>query len=184
MTTTPERERLGRIVREALNASMDACARCKTCEKQDEAVMAVIEAEVSRLHQKVAGYENATLWDTSCTSCATVLDSCATQTFRAERAEDEATGLRTELEHAKAALAGDNEGIRLWMIDCGHLVEKHRDHAAEVSVKLGKIRELAASWTEADGWGDLTREMAIEAECARQILAIINGAEPDDGERP
>jgi predicted amidohydrolase len=35
-----------------------------------------------------------------------------------------------QLEHAKAALAGDNEGIRLWMLDCGELVAKHRKLAA------------------------------------------------------
>ena len=35
---------------------------------------------------------------------------------------DEFAALRTALEHAQAALAGDNEGVRLWMLDCGGLV--------------------------------------------------------------
>lgn len=37
--------------------------------------------------------------------------------------------LRTELEHAKAALAGDSEGIRLWMLDCAAATERWRQHA-------------------------------------------------------
>ena len=43
---------------------------------------------------------------------------------------------RQALEHAKAALAGDNEGVRLWMLDCGELVARHRDRAETAEAKL------------------------------------------------
>jgi hypothetical protein len=41
---TITREELARRIDAALQQSMDDCARCKTCDKQVEAVMAVIEA--------------------------------------------------------------------------------------------------------------------------------------------
>jgi hypothetical protein len=37
--------------------------------------------------------------------------------------------VREALEHAKAAATGSREGIRLWMLDCGELVAKHRARA-------------------------------------------------------
>ena len=80
---------------------------------------------------------------------------------------------RAQIGHLSSALAGDNEGVRLWMSDCARFVDKHLQHAAEVSLKLGKVRELAESWTEADGRGEPTREMKTEAECGRQVLAVI-----------
>ena len=43
---------------------------------------------------------------------------------------------REALEHAKAALARDNEGIRLWMLDCGELVAKHRARADAAERKI------------------------------------------------
>jgi hypothetical protein len=52
---------------------------------------------------------------------------------------NEITRLRSELEHAKAALAGDHEGIRLWMLDCGELVAKHRARAEAAEAKLALI---------------------------------------------
>ncbi len=65
--------------------------------------------------------------------------------------------------------------------DAVRLVAKHRDHALEVSLKLGRLRErlreLAESWAKADGWGDPTPEMRTEADCGREILAIIGTPE-------
>lgn len=43
------------------------------------------------------------------------------------------------LEHAQAALAGDNEGVRLWMLDCGELVAKHRGRAEAAEAKLATL---------------------------------------------
>jgi len=55
--------------------------------------------------------------------------------------------LNEALEHAKAALAGDNEGIRLWMLDCGQLVEKHRKAATEADTRAAaaeaKLKTIA-----------------------------------------
>lgn len=43
------------------------------------------------------------------------------------------------LEHAKAALAGDSEGVRLWMLDCGELVAKHRARADTAEASLAAV---------------------------------------------
>ncbi len=45
------------------------------------------------------------------------------------------------LEHAQSALT-DNEGVRLWMIDCGELVAKHRERAVAAEGKLAAIAAL------------------------------------------
>ena len=65
--------------------------------------------------------------------------AAAPERERAERAE-------AELEHAKAALAGDHEGIRLWMLDCGELVAKHRARAEAAEARLAAVREHARTW--------------------------------------
>lgn len=44
------------------------------------------------------------------------------------------------LKHAMAALAEDNEGIRLWMLDCGELVAKHRARADVAEAELAELR--------------------------------------------
>ena len=73
-----------------------------------------------------------------------------------ETPEQRISELEAQLEHAKAALAGDNEGIRLWMLDCGALVEKHRKRANEA---------LDADWqAEAERWKLNARRMALLAE--------------------
>jgi hypothetical protein len=64
---------------------------------------------------------------------------------------ERAGAAETALEHAKAALAGDNEGIRLWMLDCGELVDRARVRAEAAERKLAeavaaereRIRQLA-----------------------------------------
>lgn len=45
------------------------------------------------------------------------------------------------LEHAQAALSG-SEGVRLWMLDCGNLVQKHRERAGAAEAKLAAIETL------------------------------------------
>lgn len=50
--------------------------------------------------------------------------------------------LEVEIEHAKAALAGDNEGIRLWMLDCSNLVQKHRDRAVAAEVERDGLADV------------------------------------------
>ena len=47
------------------------------------------------------------------------------------------TQLRHVLKHAMSALAEENEGVRLWMLDCGELVAKHRARADAAEVRHG-----------------------------------------------
>lgn len=48
--------------------------------------------------------------------------------------------LRQALKHTMAALAEDNEGVRLWMLDCGELVAKHRARADAAEAELAELR--------------------------------------------
>ena len=47
--------------------------------------------------------------------------------------------LRQALKHAMAALAEDDEGVRLWMLDCGELVAKHRARADASEAQLARL---------------------------------------------
>lgn len=46
------------------------------------------------------------------------------------------------LEHAQAAAAGSHEGVRLWMLDCGELVAKHRARAEAATAELTGLRSM------------------------------------------
>jgi len=79
----------------------------------------------------------------------------------AERAQEALAELRDENEHLKSALAGDNEGVRLWMLDCARLVNRHRERgdAAEAALaRLGRdLRGLIRHWrAEAANWDGFT----------------------------
>ena len=80
----------------ALDASVDRCARCKVCDNQVDAVMAAI--------LPLAELENAITWDTSCTSCARVLDSAYEQTCRAEAAEGKLAAIERQCGKAAGVL--------------------------------------------------------------------------------
>lgn len=86
----PLAERIGR----ALDDSIDSCARCKVCDRQVGAVVAVVGPELDALRARVAEYENGISWNTSCTSCAKVLDSSYRDHARAEKAEQAITAVR------------------------------------------------------------------------------------------
>ena len=77
--------------------------------------------------------------------------------------------LRQILEHAMAALADDNEGVRLWMLDCGDLVAKYRARAEVAEAKLARIAEECAPHPGAGGG------LPGETIRANRILAIIDG---------
>ena len=64
----------------------------------------------------------------------------------------------------------------------GLAMEEATGKISALSLKLGRVRELAESWTgnEGDGWGPPTSEMRTEADCGREILAIIGT--PGDGD--
>lgn len=87
------------------------------------------------------------------------------------------------LEHAQSAAAGSHEGVRLWMLDCGNLVQKHREHAVEASARLGEQRERAEA---AEATLAALRSVLLEggqpdATARRRALAIIGVEEADHG---
>ena len=47
--------------------------------------------------------------------------------------------MHAAMEHAESAAAGSHEGMRLWMLDCGELVAKHRERAEAAERKLAEI---------------------------------------------
>lgn len=52
------------------------------------------------------------------------------------------------------------------------------DRYAEADRKaLGLVRDLAASWTADDGWGTGTTQMEVQADCGREVLAIVGEPE-------
>jgi hypothetical protein len=55
--------------------------------------------------------------------------------------------LQARLEHAEAALAGDNEGCRLWMLDCGALVERWRQKCAQETERAERAEAKLAEVT-------------------------------------
>lgn len=99
-------------------------------------VRPVLEAqaeEIARLREKVASYENAITWNTSCTSCATVLDSSIAATFRAEQAEE------------KLAVAGGEERAR-----CGRQIRAHAARLRGVATGLSGFMVAEATDRAAD----------------------------------
>lgn len=79
----------------AMYDSLDYCAlRCKVCEHQIGAAAKVMAEAVSAERERaeaaearLAELENAVTWNTSCTSCARVLDRSVADYERAEKAE-------------------------------------------------------------------------------------------------
>lgn len=136
-------------------------------------------AENAELRAKAARYENGIAWGTSCLSCSAVLDSCIAETNRREQAEAELSEAREQIAHLSAALAGDNEGARLWMLDCGRLVSKHRDHATEVSLKLGEAREIVTNFLAEYGHSDIPM-FKVGQDLANSVLKRLDneGGEP------
>jgi hypothetical protein len=67
----------------------------------------VLEATLDRAaaaEAKLAEYENAITWNTSCTSCARVLDSSYAETVRREQAEAKLAAVRASLLDAQNAI--------------------------------------------------------------------------------
>jgi hypothetical protein len=73
------------IVRE-MSGESPAWFRSLLLERAQEAI-AFERERAEKAEAKAARYENAITWNTSCTSCAAVLDSCYAETVRAEKAE-------------------------------------------------------------------------------------------------
>jgi hypothetical protein len=74
------------------------------------------------------------------------------------------------LEHAQDAAAGRHEGIRLWMLDCGQLTQRHRERAAELRRSLDSVAALlpvirhALEFTEEHG--------EARADCREALRAL------------
>lgn len=49
---------------------------------------------------------------------------------------EQVTALESQLQHAKAALAGDHEGIRLWMLDCAQVSQRRGERIAALESVL------------------------------------------------
>jgi hypothetical protein len=73
------------------------------------------------------------------------------------------------LEHAQAAL-GDNEGVRLWMLDCGELAAKYWDRIQRAEAKLAEIRDLVEA-----GWPGLRPSTRLGSGTAVQRILAITG---------
>ena len=63
------------------------------------------EAEPGSKDPRLAELENALAWHTSCLSCSRILDSCAKETERAVRAEDEISRLRQDIADRDATIS-------------------------------------------------------------------------------
>jgi hypothetical protein len=72
--------------------------------------LAAALAEAEALRRKVLEYESAIRWDTSCISCAAILDSLHAETLRRKRAEAELADLPGRISVVIAeAVAGERE---------------------------------------------------------------------------
>jgi chromosome segregation ATPase len=56
---------------------------------------AAAEADLAALREKLASYDSAISWATSCTGCATLLDACTEERERAEQAEAKLAAIET-----------------------------------------------------------------------------------------
>jgi hypothetical protein len=83
------------------------------------------------------------------------------------------------LERAQQAAAGSHEGIRLWMLDCGELVAKHRDRAVAAEAKVLEYESALTSHTDCTrcaGFLDRARGAEERAERAEGKLAGARGS--------
>lgn len=78
------------------------------------------------------------------------------------------------LEHAQQAAAGSHEGVRLWMLDCGELVAKHRARAEAAEGKLTAIEALCR-----DARASAPESVRTPSVAVVRVLAIIG----ETGER-
>jgi hypothetical protein len=100
----------------------------------------------------------------------------------AER-DAEVARLSQRLDLAASALAGDHEGIRLWMLDCTAQAERHRERA-DAAVARASDYENRITWDTNCGEHarllDSCRAAEERAERAEAQLARAGAAVPDD----
>jgi hypothetical protein len=100
------------------------------------------------------------------------LEAAAPLIAAAERAR--ITELETQLAHARLALAADHEGIRLWMLDCAELAEKHRkraDAAWDAARRDERARIIQLAVMTAENFGDDPGMAAL-----RKFADLLDGA--------
>ena len=99
-----------------------------------------------------------------------------------ERAQQALAALQAENEHLKSALAGDNEGVRLWMLDCARLVNRHRERGDTAEAKVAEY-ENAITWNTSctscaavldSSIAETFRREQAEARCDRIREVISN----------
>lgn len=104
MAVADDREPLGRLVHDTRLANEAERATAEGRERfrlgsWEERSDAQREVDM-RIGYAVANYaleQNALTWNTACTGCAALLDSCAAETFRRERAEARLAEVRAVL---------------------------------------------------------------------------------------
>jgi hypothetical protein len=88
--------------------------------------------------------------------------------------------LRTELDHTKAALTGDDEGVRLFMADCEQRVERLKEQ-----LRLADIdsQNADADRDRMEAERDLLRETLAESDLGAQVLAQWEAIAAADADR-
>ena len=99
--------------------------------------------------------------------------AAAPERERAERAEAERDQVAIQLQHAKAAAAGSHEGIRLWMLDCGELVAKHRARAEAAESTAAEIREVITTYFTVHG-NNTSASLAAARDLAEGVRQVLD----------
>lgn len=68
--------------------------------------------ELEELRRRVAEYEGAVTWETSCLSCARLLDSCYAETVRREQAEAELGAVRADARCPETLVINGEPAVR------------------------------------------------------------------------
>lgn len=116
------------------------------------AVMEIVQLVAARLAEQ----ENAINWETSCLSCARILDSCHAETTRAEQAEAERDRLRWELRDAEA----QRDPLVVNEASDSYLIGRQVASAGMYNTVLRRAMKAEAEW---DGRREVERSHAEAA---------------------
>lgn len=108
-------------------------------------------AEIARLREAVAHYENTLTWQTTCHNCARLLDSCYAETMRAER-------YKTAWASARIGRAKLREEL-----DCQLCLKSEREQERKRADRAEARAESAE--TERDEFKSLVRELVDREPC-------------------
>lgn len=136
--------------------------------------LAIAEDRAEAAEAKVAGYESAITWATSCIACARVLDSCIAETERRVLAED---ALAAERERADAAVAEVSAlGGRLGDA-IRSAVKTERGRAETAEARIAEAREVIGNFLGEYGESEIGM-FKVAQDLANSIRKILGG--PDD----